>query len=125
MYKGDGLKAREGNDSWKARIDRLEENVKAVRGWSDEETVRFLALSLCGEAGELANEIKKVWRKGGYSKLTNVEIMALNKRIAFEIADCRMILYRIAQNLEIDEDTSCDEKLDGFITRPENREFDT
>jgi NTP pyrophosphatase (non-canonical NTP hydrolase) len=47
---------------------------------------RFLALALCGEAGELANMIKKRWRDG----------VDLSEEIRDEIADIRVYLELIA-----------------------------
>src|SRR5216684_6870836 len=51
------------------------------------EDERFLALALCGEAGELANMIKKRWRDG----------VDLSEEIRDEIADCRVYLELVAK----------------------------
>lgn len=48
---------------------------------------RFLALALCGEAGELANYIKKRWRDG----------VDLTEEIRDEIADIRVYLELLAK----------------------------
>jgi NTP pyrophosphatase (non-canonical NTP hydrolase) len=48
---------------------------------------RFLALALCGEAGELANFIKKRWRDGA----------DLTDEIRDEIADIRVYLELLAK----------------------------
>lgn len=48
---------------------------------------RFLALALCGEAGELANMIKKRWRDGA----------DLTEEIRDEIADIRIYLELLAK----------------------------
>jgi NTP pyrophosphatase (non-canonical NTP hydrolase) len=48
---------------------------------------RFLALALCGEAGELANMIKKRWRDGA----------DLTEEIRDEIADIRVYLELLAK----------------------------
>jgi len=61
------------------------------------EDERFLALALCGEAGELANNIKKRWRDGAN----------LHKEVCDEIADCRMYLELLAKCFGIEG-----EKLD-------------
>jgi len=53
--------------------------------WSNVDE-RFLALALCGEAGELANMIKKRWRDGA----------DLTPEIREEIADIRVYLELIA-----------------------------
>lgn len=53
---------------------------------------RFLALALCGEAGELANMIKKRWRDGA----------DLTEDIREEIADIRVYLELIAKCFDIE-----------------------
>lgn len=58
---------------------------------------RFLALGLCGEAGELANMIKKRWRDG----------VDLSEEIKDEIADVRVYLELLAKCFGIEG-----EKLD-------------
>lgn len=51
------------------------------------EDEKFLALALCGEAGELANMIKKRWRDG----------VDLSDEIRDEIADIRIYLELLAK----------------------------
>lgn len=58
------------------------------------EDERFLALALCGEAGELANYIKKRWRDGADFK----------EEIRDEIADIRVYLELMARCFDIDGD---------------------
>jgi len=58
---------------------------------------RFLALALCGEAGELANMIKKRWRDGA----------DLTEEVREEIADIRVYLELLAKRFGIEG-----EKLD-------------
>jgi len=53
---------------------------------------RFLALALCGEAGELANYIKKRWRDGA----------DFTEEIRDEIADIRVYLELLAKCFDID-----------------------
>jgi NTP pyrophosphatase (non-canonical NTP hydrolase) len=55
---------------------------------------RFLALALCGEAGELANFIKKRWRDGA----------AFDEEIRDEIADIRVYLELLAKCFGIEGD---------------------
>lgn len=61
---------------------------------------RFLALALCGEAGELANYIKKRWRDGA----------DLTEEIRDEIADIRVYLELLAKCFDIEGD-----KLDSRV----------
>jgi NTP pyrophosphatase (non-canonical NTP hydrolase) len=63
----------------------------------------FLALSLCGEVGELANKIKKHW-DGRMDPPSRSEI-------AEEIADVRILLELLAHTLTIDVDESVGQKL--------------
>ena len=61
---------------------------------------RFLALALCGEAGELANYIKKRWRDGS----------DFSEEIRDEIADIRVYLELLAKCFGIEG-----EKLDARV----------
>lgn len=58
---------------------------------------RFLSLALCGEAGELANLVKKRWRDG----------VDLTEEVRDEIADIRVYLELLAKCFGIEG-----EKLD-------------
>lgn len=58
------------------------------------EDERFLALALCGEAGELANMIKKRWRDG----------VDLSEEIKDELADIRVYLELLAKVFGIEGD---------------------
>lgn len=55
---------------------------------------RFLALALCGEAGELANMVKKRWRDSA----------DLSEEIRDEIADIRVYLELLAKCFGIEGD---------------------
>ncbi len=61
---------------------------------------RFLALALCGEAGELANLIKKRWRDG----------KDLSEEVKDEIADIRVYLELLAKCFDI-EGSKLDERV--------------
>jgi NTP pyrophosphatase (non-canonical NTP hydrolase) len=64
------------------------------------EDERFLALALCGEAGELANMIKKRWRDGA----------DLTEEIRDELADVRIYLELLAKCFGVEG-----EKLDDRV----------
>jgi NTP pyrophosphatase (non-canonical NTP hydrolase) len=79
---------------------------------SDAEVIRFLALAICGEAGELANLIKKSWRGDEISM----------DEVRDEIADIRIYLEHLSRCLNIDIDSACDHKLDVVAERLDFKE---
>jgi NTP pyrophosphatase (non-canonical NTP hydrolase) len=74
---------------------------------TDSEILSFLALAICGEAGELANLVKKAWRGD------EVDPNAIRD----EIADVRIYLEHLTRLLDIDLDQACEEKLDEVAGR--------
>lgn len=76
------------------------------------EDQRFLTLALCGEAGELANFVKKIWRG---DKVDSVE---LHK----ELADVRIYLHLLSIALKCDLDEVCNQKMQEVQSRYELRE---
>ena len=74
---------------------------------SENEVLSFLGLAICGEAGELANLLKKKWRGD------SVDAAQLRD----EIADIRIYLEHIARHLHIDIDEACSQKLDVVAER--------
>lgn len=79
---------------------------------SDTEILHFLALAICGEAGELANLIKKRWRGDDVDPF----------HIEDELADIRIYLEHIARHLQIDLDQACETKLDLVAERLSKKE---
>ena len=74
---------------------------------SDPEVLNFLALAICGEAGELANLLKKMWRGDQVEPA----------QICDEIADIRIYLEHISRHLKFDLDDACERKLDEVADR--------
>jgi NTP pyrophosphatase (non-canonical NTP hydrolase) len=74
---------------------------------SGDEVINFLALAICGEAGELANLIKKRWQGDKVDR----------NHLRDEIADIRIYLEHLAHHLEIDLDEACNAKLDVVAAR--------
>jgi NTP pyrophosphatase (non-canonical NTP hydrolase) len=72
---------------------------------------RFLALALCGEAGELANLIKKRWRDG----------VDLTEEVRDEIADVRIYLELLAKCFGIEGD-QLDERVKQKLAKVAGRE---
>lgn len=79
---------------------------------SDSDVVNFLALAICGEAGELANLIKKSWRGDAVDFA----------EIRDEIADIRIYLEHLSRQLNIDLDRACEEKLTEVSERLNRKE---
>lgn len=77
-----------------------------------DEITRFLVLAICGEAGELANLLKKQWRGD----------VANPWDIWNEMADIRIYLEHLAENLGIDLDVICTNKLEQVAQRLDTKE---
>jgi NTP pyrophosphatase (non-canonical NTP hydrolase) len=69
---------------------------------SEAEVLHFLVLALCGEAGELANLVKKSWRGDEVDR----------EQLREEIADIRIYLEHLCRHLDVDLDRACEEKLE-------------
>lgn len=110
-------KEAEMKPDWQQRlIDVNERFLRLARAkgnlLTDSEVLSFLALAICGEAGELANLVKKLWR--GDEVNPNL--------IRNEIADIRIYLEHISSHLGINLDQACDQKLDEVVTRLDAKE---
>jgi NTP pyrophosphatase (non-canonical NTP hydrolase) len=75
----------------------------------------YVALNIAGEAGELANLMKKIWRMDpriahadGYGYITDDQ----RTMIADEIADVMMLTLVLANHLGIDVETEVQRRLD-------------
>ena len=74
----------------------------------------YVALNIAGEAGELANVIKKLWRADtriaqpeGYAAIAGDELI----KVADEIADVVMLTLVLANHLGIDVEAEVERKL--------------
>jgi NTP pyrophosphatase (non-canonical NTP hydrolase) len=95
------------NTRWQQRAKGIHERfIKLAQAKgnlnSDSEILNFLALAICGEAGELANFVKKAWRGD------ELDLEAIRD----EIADIRIYLEHLSRLLNIDLDRACENKLD-------------
>jgi NTP pyrophosphatase (non-canonical NTP hydrolase) len=79
---------------------------------TDAEVLNFLALAICGEAGELANLIKKIWRGDEVD----------SGEIRDEMADIRIYLEHLARHLQFDLDAACERKLEVVAERLDAKE---
>ena len=74
----------------------------------------YLALSIAGEAGELANGIKKLWRHDaaiGRAEGFPVVSGQDHAQVADEIADIMMLCTVLANHLEVDVEAELARKL--------------
>lgn len=77
-------------------LDDVLERLRSHLDWGDvseTELPRFLSLALCGEAGELANLIKKDWRGDTGDRRTAIEE---------ELADVANYTFMLAEHLGVD-----------------------
>jgi NTP pyrophosphatase (non-canonical NTP hydrolase) len=77
-------------------------------GLQGEERLRFLALALAGEVGEMCNEMKKQWRDGHDRR----------EMIISELADVGNYLFMIAECLQVDIHQAMLKKLIEVERRP-------
>ncbi len=80
----------------------------------------YVALNIAGEAGELANAVKKLWRADpriaqpeGYAAIGGEQL----SKIADEIADIAMLTLVLANHLGIDVEAEVGRKLDVIDAR--------
>lgn len=73
-----------------------------------DEDIRFLALSMAGEAGEAANIIKKAWRDGGPVNL---------EKLAEEIAGTACYLIGLASAIDLDLNAEMRKQMKAFEAR--------
>jgi NTP pyrophosphatase (non-canonical NTP hydrolase) len=80
-----------------ALFDVYMQKVHEHLNWAPQppDRIRFLSLALCGEAGELANLIKKDWRGDG-------GIDERRQKIVKELADVAGYVFLIAAELGVD-----------------------
>jgi NTP pyrophosphatase (non-canonical NTP hydrolase) len=103
--------------TWRARSEELHlrfvKHAQSLgRLTSEDEIVHFLALAIAGEAGELANLVKKKWQGDAVD----------NHSVREEIADISIYLEHLARHLHIDIDAACQEKLAVVADRLRQRE---
>jgi len=97
---------------WQTRADAIHARFLKLaqakgRLTDDIEVLHFLALAICGEAGELANLVKKMWRGD------QVDVAEIQD----EIADIRIYLGHLCRHLRIDLDGACERKLQEVADR--------
>jgi NTP pyrophosphatase (non-canonical NTP hydrolase) len=68
------------------------------------EDIRFVTLAFCGEAGELANVVKKEWKK-------QYTLREYEEKMADELADCYVYLTLLARLCRVDLEKAALAKL--------------
>jgi NTP pyrophosphatase (non-canonical NTP hydrolase) len=79
---------------------------------TEDEVIRFLVLAICGESGELANLVTKLWRGD------KADAALLRE----ELADIRIYLEHLARHLGVDLDEACVAKVKVVEARLEVKE---
>ena len=110
------------DELWR-RIFTLHQRSTGSNNIMDYQNVRFLSLALCGEAGELANLVKKHWREG--------DTKYIGSAAMDEVAD--VIVYALILYSALGGDPQHSDglrsnimrKLDGFERKLEARERTT
>ena len=103
--------------TWQARAEEIHlQFVKHAQSLgrltSADEITHFLALAIAGEAGELANLVKKKWQGDAVDQ----------QRLREEIADIRIYLEHLARHLHVDIDEACEEKIKVVAERVAQKE---
>lgn len=104
-----------GSKVGRLAIDVIELNQRFGMTALDERSMKniaYLSLALAGEAGELANIVKKIWRDGESEKLT--------KDLEKEIVDCYIYLVVLVNTLGMDFDAIWNQKHEELQQRYSN-----
>lgn len=99
--------------TWQQKADIIHRVV--VKNWSaySDEDRRFLALAMCGEAGELANLIKKDWR----GDISTHNCGVWREHVEGELVDVRIYLELLARSYGVDLDEACERKIPELLRR--------
>lgn len=89
---------------WQKRAEIIHE--AKITKWpvNSDEDIRFVALALAGEVGELCNLVKKQWRGDKDPGTRRAELEG-------EMADVRIYLYLLERSLRVDLDEACEDKM--------------
>lgn len=83
------------------------------------EDLKFLTLGMVGEAGEVANVVKKMWRGDNtYTQSAEAAEKFIND-LSDEIADVQIYLDRIAECMDIDIPTAVANKMRKLAEKPQ------
>lgn len=98
---------------WSEKVDVIHRAV--AKNWPTygTEDLHFLSLALCGEAGELANLVKKEWR----GDVDDENRVRWKNKVASELADIRIYLELLAKAAGIDLDEAVETKIEELLVR--------
>ena len=94
-------------------MSELRDHLRRHLGWgplAGKDRVRFMTLALCGEAGELANLVKKDWRGDAGDR---------REKMIAELADVGNYTFMLAEALGVDLEAAMLKKLIEVEARPE------
>lgn len=95
-------------------MDDLRQHIRAHLKWGplkDEDKFRFLTIAMCGEAGEVANLVKKDWRGDSGIPQRRAEMIE-------ELADVANYAFMLAEALGVDLPTEMLKKMMAVEQRP-------
>jgi NTP pyrophosphatase (non-canonical NTP hydrolase) len=68
-------------------LDEYQEKAAQFSAYDEEHAIEYLTLGLVGEAGEVANEVKRMYRQGGFSD---------DEKVVDELGDVMWYLGQLA-----------------------------
>lgn len=95
-------------------FEQYQQNAVATAIYGEGVAVSYPALGLCGEAGEVANKVKKVFRDDG-GVVTEEKRQALKG----EIGDCLWYLAALCRDLGISLQAAAEENITKLLGRKE------
>ena len=91
---------------------------KTTAVYPKHEALPYLSLGLAGEAGEVANKVKKVLR-GDYEELPHGDLQRVLKEIGQELGDVLWYIAVLSDHLGVRMDTLAASNLDKLAKRKE------
>lgn len=103
---------------WREDVVHIDERLELPFQKGSDEHVHFMALSLAGEVGELANQIKKFWR-GDYDPATTdaATYVEARENIAEEIGDIAVVLQMLSSALGLDFEKEARRVVSGKLAK--------
>jgi NTP pyrophosphatase (non-canonical NTP hydrolase) len=93
-----------------------QEVIRTTRVYPPELELMYPALGLCGEAGEVAEKVKKLYRDHG-----GIVTPEIRDALVLELGDVMWYLTTIADTLGIDLDTVMEKNIEKLMKRKQNQ----